>query len=200
MKRMIAIGYVLGLLLGTLVTRACAEPLQIESSTEGQYIRCGNFKFNKENGVYKISDCKALTDLVMGTVATPAPTPTLAPAPPIVTAKPTSKPETTSIPCEDLGGLKNFQMGETKHFCFDVDGSIAATYPFFEIQVVNKANWNCSTLAASLFNPQGEMLYYSYGTEPNTVGARGTGGRFEEWVKLYTAADGCFTYTFTQNP
>lgn len=113
------------------------------------------------------------------------------PATPTPTAAPTPKPTGSPLPCEPIGGLKTYQPGESKMLCFNMPADPAK--PFVEVAVVNLGNTGCGELEATLTAPSG-LSNYSYGAQPNTIVARGSGGKFYLSTRLVW---GCPSYTFT---
>lgn len=113
------------------------------------------------------------------------PTPTALPSPtPSQSPKPTGSP----LPCEPIGGVKTYQVGEEKMLCFDA----GPKRPWVEVNSINLKDASCSTLAMHLAAPSGATSD-DIGAQPGSI-LPWEPGQFFLWTKLVW---GCNRYTFT---
>lgn len=115
------------------------------------------------------------------------PTPTATPAAsPIPTRTPGPTP--TPLPCEPIGGRKDYVNGQERMFCFDAGTKRA----LMEVSV--KSQPSCGgELEAQLQAPSGAR-HYSLGPQPNTI-LPWEPGRWYLWTRQ--SWGNCSPFTFT---
>lgn len=136
--------------------------------------------------------CEKLWKRYQRNCATPTPTAAATPSPsPKATASP------PPLPCEPIGGVKAFAVGQDRMFCF----TAPAGSSFVTIEATTPANTGCAYFVLELTEPNGHKKMVDGASYPmiGSEGQRVVGGRYYLWVspRWISDARGCDIYQMT---